>query len=132
MNIEEAISILYKIKQDNENKVMIIHNNSSNIQIRWSSKDLKEMAEIEQRCAKENKAIETLLTAYEKEKEKNKEKETIGIWDKKYNGSVEYVKKYYVNKEKLRKIICPSPENPIPIEVQQSEMYKKLVKEVEA
>ena len=45
---------------------MIIFNNSSNIQIRWSNKDLKEMAEINNRCAKENRAIETVLNLLEK------------------------------------------------------------------
>lgn len=65
MNIEEAKKELLGIKKDNESKAMIIHNNSSNIQIRWSNKDLKEMAEISQRCAREIRAIETVLEELE-------------------------------------------------------------------
>lgn len=34
-------------------------------------------------------------------------------------------------KDKIKEIIYPTPENYISIEVQQSEMYKKLLKEVE-
>lgn len=66
MNEEEAIEILKETKKDNESKIMIINTNTSNIQIRWSNKDLKEMAEISNRCAKENKAIETVLNLLEK------------------------------------------------------------------
>ena len=66
MNIEEAKKELLGIKKDNESKAMIIHNNSSNMQIRWSNKDLKEMAEISQRCAREIRAIETVLAELEK------------------------------------------------------------------
>ena len=69
MNEEEAIEIIREIKKDNESKIMIINTNTSNIQIRWSNKDLKEMAEISNRCAKENRAIETVLSMLE-EKDK--------------------------------------------------------------
>lgn len=65
MDIEEAKKELLEIKKDNESKAMIINNNSSNIQIRWSNKDLKEMAEISQRCAREIRAIETVLEELE-------------------------------------------------------------------
>lgn len=65
MNIEEAKKELLEIKKDNESKAMIINNNSSNMQIRWSNKDLKEMAEISQRCAREIRAIETVLEELE-------------------------------------------------------------------
>ena len=85
MNIEEAIKILKELKKNE-----------------WG-----ELLNCWDYGAEESKAIETLLTAYEKEKEKNK------------------------NKDKIKEIICPSPENPIPIEIQQSEIYKKLLKEVE-
>ena len=73
-------------------------------------------------------AIETLLTAYEKEKEKNKELEK-DIEDWKF--TTKYVEDNYVSKDKIKSIIYPTPENPILLEVQQSEMYKKLLKEVE-
>ena len=63
---KEAIEILKEIKKDNESKIMIINTNTSNIQIRWSNKDLKEMAEISNRCGKENRAIETVLNLLEK------------------------------------------------------------------
>ena len=66
MNIEEAKKELLGIKKDNESKAMIINNNSSNMQIRWSNKDLKEMAEISQRCAREIRAIEIVLSELEK------------------------------------------------------------------
>lgn len=65
MSIEEAKKELLEIKKDNESKAMIINNNSSNMQIRWSNKDLKEMAEISQRCAREIRAIETVLEELE-------------------------------------------------------------------
>ena len=65
MDIEEAKKELLEIKKDNESKAMIINNNSSNMQIRWSNKDLKEMAEISQRCAREIRAIETVLEELE-------------------------------------------------------------------
>lgn len=66
MDLEEAKTILNTIKLDNESKAMIIYNNTSNIQIRWSNEDLKEMAEISQRCARENRAIEIILSELEK------------------------------------------------------------------
>ena len=44
---------------------------------------------------------------------------------------VNFIKRNFVSKNKLKEIIYPTPENYISIEVQQSEMYKKLVKEVE-
>lgn len=66
MNEEEAIETIREIKKDNESKIMIINTNTSNIQIRWSNKDLKEMAEISNRCGKENRAIETVLNLLEK------------------------------------------------------------------
>lgn len=65
MDIKEAKKELLEIKKDNESKAMIINNNSSNMQIRWSNKDLKEMAEISQRCAREIRAIETVLSELE-------------------------------------------------------------------
>lgn len=36
-----------------------------------------------------------------------------------------------VSKDKIREIITPTPNNPIPIEVQNSNMYKKLQKLLE-
>ena len=79
----------------------------------------------------------------EKEKKKNKkleeDKNHLLIEGAKLVGDKEILKQtfkdsikmFYIHKDKLRKIIYPSPENPIPIEVQQSEMYKKLLKEME-
>lgn len=66
MDIKEAKKELLEIKKDNESKAMIINNNSSNVQIRWSNKDLKEMSEISQRCAREIRAIEVVLSELEK------------------------------------------------------------------
>lgn len=40
-------------------------------------------------------------------------------------------RKYFIHKSKIKEIIYPTPENYIPLEVQQSEMYKKLEKLVE-
>ena len=106
MNIEEDINILkqlireYKRKPETQNEFFI--------------------GLIEER------AIETLLTAYEKEKEKNKEltERVLKLESDKFWDNV-------VSKSKIKQIIYQTPENPIPIEIQQSEMYKKLVKEVE-
>lgn len=96
-------------------------------------------------------AIKNLLTAYEKEKEKvesfeyalsNGEVTTINNFDNnvptKLIGSytygkevVNFIKRNFVSKNKIKQIIYPTPNRPIPIEIQQSEMYKKLLKEVE-
>ena len=96
-------------------------------------------------------AIKNILTAYEKEKEKvesfeyalsNGEVTTINNFDNnvptKLIGSytygkevVNFIKRNFVSKNKIKQIIYPTPNRPIPIEIQQSEMYKKLVKEVE-
>ena len=92
MTDKEAIEIIRKIKKDNESKSMIICNNTSNIQIRWSNKDLKEMAEITNRCAKENRAIETVLNLLE---EKDKESHFI-------QNELEFAKAKII---KLKKII---------------------------
>lgn len=74
----------------------------------------------------EERALENLLTAYEEEKEKNKEltERVLKLESDKFWDNV-------VSKSKIKQIIYPTPENEIPIEIQQSEMYKKLVKEVE-
>lgn len=45
--------------------------------------------------------------------------------------SESYIKDNYIPKSKIKEIIYPTPENPIPFEVQTSEMYKKLEKLVE-
>lgn len=91
------------------------------------------------------KAIRNLLDLYNKEKEKNKELE-----EKNKKLEHEYINpsrarfSYYDNTKgmkivingftansKLKEIIYPTPENPIPFEVQTSEMYKKLEKLIE-
>lgn len=77
MSEKEAIDLLYTIKQDNESRAMIVHNNISNIQISWSKEDLKDMAKIQQRCANNIRAIDTILDLYKQEKEKNKELEKV-------------------------------------------------------
>lgn len=71
--MEEDLKILREIKQNNESKAMIIHNNTSNLQITWSNEDLKNMAEIQHRCARENRAIDNLIQSYKKLEEENKE-----------------------------------------------------------
>lgn len=102
MTEEEAKDILFKIKKDNESKAMIIHNNSSNIQISWSNEDLKDMARIQQRCANNVRAIDIILTELDsKDTEINKlnnvidelvgevaalNYETIGEWCNKDKG----------------------------------------------
>lgn len=71
-------------------------------------------------------AIGELKSELKKEKEKNKEltERVLKLESDKFWDNV-------VSKSKIKQIIYPTPENPIPIEVQQSEMYKKLAKEVE-
>ena len=103
MNIEEAIGILKDNIKSLEGHTPFKHTNYKKVQ-----------------------AIETLLTAYEKEKEKNKEltERVLKLESDKFWDNV-------VSKSKIKEIIYPTPENPIPIEVQQSEIYKKLLKEVE-
>ena len=70
--------------------------------------------------------LENFYTAYEKEKEKNKEltERVLKLESDKFWDNV-------VSKNKIKQIIYPTPNRPIPIEIQQSEMYKKLLKEVE-
>ncbi|HCC04019.1 MAG TPA: hypothetical protein DEP51_04085 [Clostridiales bacterium] len=70
----------------------------------------------------------------EKEKEKNKELYNpsdmiLRYFDNKKGMQVEI--KGFISKDKIKEIIKPTPENGIPIEIQQSDMYKKLLKEVE-
>lgn len=69
---------------------------------------------------------QNLKQELEKEKEKNKEltERVLKLESDKFWDNV-------VSKSKIKQIIYPTPENEIPIEIQQSEMYKKLVKEVE-
>lgn len=77
-------------------------------------------------CLISTKRLENLVTAYEKEKAKNKEltERVLKLESDKFWDNV-------VSKSKIKEIIYPTPENEIPIEIQQSEMYKKLLKEVE-
>lgn len=98
---KEAIEIIRKIKKDNESKSMIICNNTSNIQIRWSNKDLKEMAEITNRCAKENRAIETVLNLIQTQQAEIETKEN----EKQIHIKLEqqYKKEYLDTKEELEK-----------------------------
>ena len=73
-------------------------------------------------------AIKGLLDLYKKEKEKNNRYFKQNI---EYQKTLEKLQKETIWKDKIKEIIYPTPENYISIEVQQSEMYKKLVKEVE-
>lgn len=73
-------------------------------------------------------AIKNLLTSYEKEKEKNDRYFKQNI---EYQKTLEKLQKETIWKDKIKEIIYPTPENYISIEVQQSEMYKKLLKEME-
>ena len=106
MNIDENINILkqlireYKRKPETQNEFFI--------------------------GLSEERALENLLTVYEKEKEKNKEltERVLKLESDKFWDNV-------VSKSKIKQIIYPTPENEIPIEVQQSKMYKKLLKEME-
>ena len=54
---------------------------------------------------------------------------------KKMDLTTVYMKGFYDSeskwKEKIKKIITPTPDNPIPIEVQISDMYEKLKKILE-
>ena len=77
-------------------------------------------------------AIDIVVTAYEKEKNKelyNPSDMILRYYDNGKGMQVEI--KGFISKDKIREIIYPTPENYIPVEVQQSDMYKKLVKEVE-
>lgn len=89
--------------------------------------------------------LQDLLDLYNKEKEKNKElKEKNKKLENEYINPSKARFSYYDNTKrmeilingftansKLKEIIYPTPENPIPFEVQTSEMYKKLEKLVE-
>ena len=68
---------------------------------------------------KQSKEIEELKTTNKELTERVLRLESDKFWDN------------VVSKSKIKEIIYPTPENEIPIEIQQSEMYRKLVKEVE-
>ena len=89
-----------------------------------------------------NTAIYNLLNAYKKEKEKNKklkeDRNYLLIEGAKSVAEKDILKQtfkdstemFYIHKNKIREIIIPRPDNPIPIEIQQSDMYKKLMEEL--
>lgn len=87
----------------------------------------KEAGDWEARCFE-------LEAELEKRKKKNKElynpKDMIlRYYDNKK--AMQFEIKGFISKDKIKEIIYPTSENYIPIEVQQSDMYKKLLKEVE-
>lgn len=80
----------------------------------------------------EMKAIENLIQE-NKELKKEDKKYIVKLTDEQYRKLVDIIRNE-INKEwetKIKEIIYPTPENPIPFEVQTSEMYKKLEKLVE-
>ena len=119
MDIEEAKKELLGIKKDNESKAKITHNNSSNIQIRWSNKDLKEMAEISNRCAREIRAIETVLNELEKKDIQiikireflEKEQLELHDYDNNYDLSCEGKGRMYLVDELLEEYFTNKAEN---------------------
>lgn len=71
------------------------------------------------------KALQGLLDLYNKEKEKNEELE-VKCKMQEYRISV-IDERELVSKDKIKKIIYPTPTNPIPIEIQTSKLYKKII-----
>jgi argonaute-like protein implicated in RNA metabolism and viral defense len=76
-------------------------------------------------------AISILYTLYKKEKEKNKKLEELLQKKNEYTHELEKdlfegCSNYVVRKDEIKEIIYPTPENPISIETQSSEMYKRL------
>lgn len=76
-------------------------------------------------------ALEGLLDLYNKEKEKNKKLKELLQKKNEYTHDLEKdlfegCSNYVVRKDEIREIIYPTPENPISIEIQSSEMYKRL------
>lgn len=111
-------------------------------------KEYKKIAELTkiscctaQNCEALNNAIknglenEKLLQKNKELKEKvNRQQEQLNIANKKIlaqKGQLKVVNNSYIPKSKIKEIIYPIPENYIPLEVQTSEMYKKLEKLVE-
>ena len=79
------------------------------------------------KCA-ELVAIETMLDLYSKEKEKNKKlmaKIDVTNWHEK--NCYEILKRKYISKDKIKEIVIPTPDNSIPLEIQQSEFYKRIL-----
>lgn len=72
--------------------------------------------------------IEYWQNKYFEEKEKNKklEEELITESDIGYQCAKTDYDIFYISKDKIRKIIYPTPENPIELEIQNSKMYKEL------
>lgn len=72
--------------------------------------------------------LKTLLNLIDKLQKENYELKNIDL-------TTVYMKGFYDSeskwREKIKKIITPTPDNPIPIEVQISDMYEKLKKILE-
>lgn len=67
--------------------------------------------------------IQGLLDLY------NKEKEKIQKYEKQLN--LDYVDENFISKDKIKEIMYPTPNNPIPPEVQMSKMYRKIIELLE-
>ena len=74
----------------------------------------------------ERDALENLIQENKELKEENKIAKKMGA-----EIMADFIKRDVIPKSKLKEIIYPTPENPIPLELQSSEMYKKLEKLVE-
>lgn len=136
MNIEEVINILKKYISFSEKECnfpsiwdwnwhMELANDIENLLTAYEEKCEELKKEIQDDLDVRNRWGLT-LQELEKEKEKNKEltERVLKLESDKFWDNV-------VSKSKIKQIIYPTPENPISIEVQQSEIYKKLLKEVE-
>ena len=61
MDENQATNILQQIKNENERKIDIVHNNMANTEVRWTENDIKVMNDIAYKCALENRAIEIVI-----------------------------------------------------------------------
>ena len=100
--------------------------------------DIKVLEEYKEKMIKDEKihddyrnmltAIENLIEGYkELEEEVSDNAMAKEEWKARYNILI----KDMIPKSKVREIIYPRPDNPIPLEIQNSEMYKRLKKLVE-
>lgn len=101
-----------KILEDLEKYISFANkqcNFSNDADYKWH----KELAGMIENLIQENKELKEKIEEYEKQLD------------------LDYVEENYIPKSKVKEIIYPTPENPIPFEVQTSKMYKKLEKLLE-
>lgn len=90
-------------------------------------KELNTLKKIEQLHQEENGKLRVEL---EQEKEKNKElfeQNQIYLLNGNNVKLELHIKNNYISRGKIKEIVIPTPDNSIPLEIQQSEFYKRIL-----